>query len=79
MSNDVAFAPLTVPVLAETETQHAVADAARARGFAAGYADGRRQAAEEQAGWLADGVLRREPARPGGIRHGVLGLRLREH
>ncbi|GAA4138696.1 FliH/SctL family protein [Leifsonia shinshuensis] len=54
MSNDVAFAPLTVPVLAETETQHAVADAARARGFAAGYADGRRQAAEEQAGWLAD-------------------------
>ena len=43
MSNDVAFAPLSVPVLAETEDQHAAADAARARGFAAGYADAPRR------------------------------------
>ena len=30
MSNDVAFAPLAVPVLAETEDQHAAMTAARA-------------------------------------------------
>lgn len=54
MSNDVAFAPLSVPVLAETEDQHAAADAARARGFAAGYSDGRRTAAAEQDAWSAD-------------------------
>ncbi|KQR51156.1 hypothetical protein ASF88_18395 [Leifsonia sp. Leaf336] len=59
MSNDVAFAPLTVPVLAETDDQHAAADAARARGFAAGYADGRREAAAEQAAWLAEAELAR--------------------
>ncbi|MCI0156929.1 hypothetical protein KNO15_09510 [Leifsonia shinshuensis] len=59
MSNDVAFAPLTVPVLAETEDQHAAADAARARGFASGYADGRREAAAEQAAWRAEAELAR--------------------
>jgi flagellar assembly protein FliH len=59
MSNDVAFAPLTVPVLAETDDQHAAAEAARARGFASGYADGRREAAAEQATWLADAELAR--------------------
>lgn len=59
MSNEVAFAPLTVPVLAETEDQHAAADAARARGFASGYADGRREAATEQAVWLGQAELAR--------------------
>lgn len=59
MSNDVAFAPLSVPVLAETEDQHAAADAARARGFASGYADGRRAAAAEQADWSAEARLQR--------------------
>jgi flagellar assembly protein FliH len=53
MSNDVVFSPLTVPVLAETEQEHAALEAARARGFAAGYAEGRRVAAREQAEWLA--------------------------
>jgi flagellar assembly protein FliH len=53
MSNDVVFSPLTVPVLAETEQEHAALEAARARGFAAGYAEGRRAAAREQADWLA--------------------------
>ncbi|WP_348789504.1 FliH/SctL family protein [Leifsonia sp. NPDC080035] len=54
MSNDVAFAPLTVPVLAETEDQQATMTAARARGYSAGYADGLRAAAAEQAAWLAE-------------------------
>ena len=62
MSNDVAFAPLTVPVLAETDDQHAAADAARARGFASGYADGRREAAAEQEAWRAEAELARAAA-----------------
>jgi flagellar assembly protein FliH len=53
MSTDAAFAPLTIPVLAETEQEHAALVAARARGYATGYANGRRVAAEEQATWLA--------------------------
>lgn len=53
MSTDAAFAPLTIPVLAETEQEHAALASARARGYATGYADGRRVAAEEQAAWLA--------------------------
>ncbi|MEV8213503.1 FliH/SctL family protein [Leifsonia sp. NPDC077715] len=55
MSSDaaVAFEPLTVPVLAETEQERAAMAAARARGFAAGFAEGRRAAAEEQARWTA--------------------------
>lgn len=51
MSNETAFVPLTVPVLAETEDQQAVMAAARSRGYAAGYADGRRAAADEQKAW----------------------------
>ena len=56
MSSDaaLAFEPLTVPVLAETEQERAAMAAARARGYAAGFAEGRRAAAEEQARWLAD-------------------------
>ncbi|MDR6611465.1 FliH/SctL family protein [Leifsonia sp. 1010] len=56
MSNDAAlvrdFAPLTVPVLAETENERAAMTAARSRGYAAGYAEGRRAAAREQAEWV---------------------------
>lgn len=52
MSTDAAFAPLAIPVLAETEQEHAALASARARGYATGYADGRRVAAEEQAAWL---------------------------
>ncbi|MDN4613418.1 FliH/SctL family protein [Leifsonia sp. F6_8S_P_1B] len=59
MSNDVVFSPLTVPVLAETEQEHAALEAARARGFAAGYAEGLRVAADEQAAWLARAEERR--------------------
>lgn len=55
MSSDAAaFAPLTVPVLAETEHERAAMAAARARGYAAGFADGRRAAAVEQERWLAE-------------------------
>ena len=56
MSSDaaVAFEPLAVPVLAETEQERAAMAAARSRGYAAGFAEGRRAAAEEQARWLAD-------------------------
>ncbi|WP_158867186.1 FliH/SctL family protein [Leifsonia sp. AG29] len=53
MSNEAYFAPLTVPVLAETDHERAVGAAARSRGYAAGYADGRRSAALEQERWLA--------------------------
>lgn len=59
MSNDVVFSPLTVPVLAETEQEHAALEAARARGFAAGYAEGLRVAAAEQAEWTARAEERR--------------------
>lgn len=78
MSNDVVFAPLTVPVLAETDDQHAAAEAARARGFAAGYADGRREAAAEQAAWLAEARLARAAeADEADRRVGVLAQALR--
>ncbi|MDR6972267.1 FliH/SctL family protein [Leifsonia shinshuensis] len=50
----VAFEPLAVPVIAETEHERAAMTSARSRGYAAGFADGRRAAAEEQARWLAD-------------------------
>ena len=53
MSNDAYFSPLTLPVLAETDHERAVGSAARSRGYAAGYADGRRAAAAEQERWLA--------------------------
>ncbi|MFF2050934.1 FliH/SctL family protein [Leifsonia sp. NPDC058194] len=53
MSTDTAFAPLTIPVLAETEQEQAALSAARSRGYATGFADGRRAAAEEQSSWLA--------------------------
>ena len=51
MSSDaaLAFEPLSVPVLAETEQERAAMAAARARGYAAGFAEGRRAAAQEQA------------------------------
>lgn len=56
MSNDAAvardFAPLTVPVLAETEHERAAMTSARSRGYAAGFAEGRRAAAREQAEWV---------------------------
>lgn len=57
MSSDAAiprgFEPLTVPVIAETENERAASAAARSRGYAAGFAEGRRAAAREQAEWLA--------------------------
>ncbi|MFF1572692.1 FliH/SctL family protein [Leifsonia sp. NPDC058292] len=53
MSSDVAFSRLPIPVLAETEQSHAAAQSARARGYAAGYAEGLRVAATEQSAWLA--------------------------
>lgn len=53
MSNDTAFAPLAIPVLAETAQEQAALASARSRGYATGFADGRRAAAEEQAAWLA--------------------------
>lgn len=55
MSSDaVAFEPLTVPVIAETEQERAAMAAARSRGYAAGYAEGRRAAAAEQERWVAE-------------------------
>ena len=51
MSTETAFAPLAIPVLAETEQEHAALTSARSRGYATGYADGRRAAAEEQRAW----------------------------
>jgi flagellar assembly protein FliH len=56
MSSDAAvgFEPLTVPVIAETEQERAAMAAARSRGYAAGYAEGRRAAAAEQQRWLAE-------------------------
>jgi flagellar assembly protein FliH len=56
MSSDAAlgFEPLTVPVIAETEQERAAMAAARSRGYAAGYAEGRRAAAAEQERWLAE-------------------------
>jgi len=56
MSSDAAvgFEPLTVPVIAETEHERAAMTAARSRGYAAGYAEGRREAAIEQRRWLAE-------------------------
>ncbi|MFP3467128.1 FliH/SctL family protein [Leifsonia sp. SIMBA_070] len=58
MSSDAAlaaaaFEPLAVPVLAETEHERARTASARSRGYAAGFAEGRRAAGEEQARWLA--------------------------
>lgn len=53
MSNDTAFAPLAIPVLTETAQEQAALAAARSRGYATGFAEGRRAAAEEQAAWLA--------------------------
>jgi len=55
MSTDaaLAFEPFTVPVLTETEHERAAMAAARSRGYAAGFAEGRRAAAEEQAHWLS--------------------------
>jgi flagellar assembly protein FliH len=56
MSSDAvapAFEPLSLPVLAETEQERAALQAARARGYAAGFAEGRRAAAEEQRRWIA--------------------------
>lgn len=53
MSSDTAFAPLAIPVLAETAQEQAALASARSRGYATGFADGRRAAAEEQAAWLA--------------------------
>lgn len=53
MSSDTAFAPLSIPVLTETEQEQTALASARARGYATGFADGRRAAAEEQAAWLA--------------------------
>lgn len=53
MSSDTAFAPLAIPVLTETEQEHAALASARSRGYATGFADGRRAAAEEQAAWRA--------------------------
>ena len=52
MSSDTAFAPLSIPVLTETEQEQTALASARARGYATGFADGRRAAAEEQAAWL---------------------------
>lgn len=47
-----AFSPLVIPVLAETEQEQAALSAARSRGYATGFAEGRRAAADEQAAWL---------------------------
>jgi flagellar assembly protein FliH len=41
-------------VIAETEQERAAMAAARSRGYAAGYAEGRRAAAAEQERWLAE-------------------------
>ncbi|MGO4595766.1 FliH/SctL family protein [Leifsonia sp. 2TAF2] len=58
MSSDAAllpaFEPLAVPVIAETEHERAAMSSARSRGYAAGYAEGRRAAAREQQQWLAE-------------------------
>ncbi|MGO4301795.1 FliH/SctL family protein [Leifsonia sp. RAF41] len=56
MSSDaaLAFEPLAVPVVTSTEHERAAMASARSRGFAAGFAEGRRAAAEEQARWLVD-------------------------
>ncbi|NUU06374.1 FliH/SctL family protein [Leifsonia sp. C5G2] len=56
MSSDAAalFEPLTVPVIAETEHERAAMTSARSRGYAAGFAEGMRAAAAEQARWLAE-------------------------
>lgn len=51
MSNDAVFAPVTIPVIAETAEAVAQVGVARSRGYAAGYADGLRAAAEEQQAW----------------------------
>lgn len=51
MSSDAAFAPVAIPVIAETAESAAQAGLARSRGYAAGYADGLRAAAQEQRAW----------------------------
>jgi flagellar assembly protein FliH len=51
MSNDIVFARVPIPVLAESEQSQAASESARSRGFAAGYADGLRAAALEQSVW----------------------------
>ncbi|WP_374008932.1 FliH/SctL family protein [Leifsonia sp. LS-T14] len=55
MSSDaaLAFEPLAVPVLTETDHERAAMATARSRGYAAGFAEGRRAAAQEQALWMA--------------------------
>ena len=53
MSSETVFSPFPIPVIAESVDQHAAAASARARGYAAGYADGLRRAAAEQAEWVA--------------------------
>ncbi|MFF1876461.1 FliH/SctL family protein [Leifsonia sp. NPDC058230] len=66
MSTDVVFERVPLPVLAETEQSQAASETARSRGFAAGYADGLRAAALEQAAWAdaaeAERVLESEAA-----------------
>ncbi|SEB14655.1 FliH/SctL family protein [Leifsonia sp. 21MFCrub1.1] len=63
MSNDAApaqdFAPLIVPVLTETEHERTAMTAARSRGYAAGFAEGRRAAAREQEQWADRAVAAR--------------------
>lgn len=54
MSSETVFSPVPIPVLAESAVQHAAAASARSRGYAAGYADGLRRAAAEQAVWMAE-------------------------
>jgi flagellar assembly protein FliH len=44
---------MTVPVLSETDQERAAMVSARSRGYAAGFAEGRRAAAAEQERWLA--------------------------
>lgn len=60
MSSDVGFARIPIPVLAETKESHAAALTARARGYAAGYADGLRVATAEQADWIRAAEVQRE-------------------
>ncbi|WP_223692959.1 FliH/SctL family protein [Leifsonia poae] len=63
MSNELAFAPVPIPVLAETEFSQTAATAARSRGFATGYAEGLRAAATEQAAWISQAEARQEQER----------------
>ncbi|GAB3583573.1 hypothetical protein GCM10027406_28410 [Leifsonia lichenia] len=60
MSSDAVFSPVAIPVIAETAEAVAQVDAARSRGYAAGYADGLRAAADEQRAWRAAADADRE-------------------